>query len=59
MKAKKLNNLNDRVSNLHSISNSYLKVSVLLSSAFLQESKTVITFATANKRKVSNTQKTL
>ena len=40
-----INNLNIRVRNLHSISNSYLKVSGLLSSAFLQESKTVTNFA--------------
>ena len=50
---KDLNYLNDIVRNLHSISNSYLKVSVLLSSALLQESKTVTNFATVNKRKVN------
>ena len=51
---KDINYLNDIVCNLHCISNSYLKVSVLLSSAFLQESKTVANFATVNKRKVNN-----
>lgn len=52
-KRKKLNNLNDRVCNLHSISNGYLRVSVLLSSAFLQELDTVDNFATVNEIKVS------
>ena len=47
---KDINYLNDIVCNLHCISNSYLKVSVLLSSAFLQESKTVTNFATVNKK---------
>ena len=50
---KDLNYLNDIVRNLHSINNSYLKVSVLLSSAFLQESETITNFATVN-RKISN-----
>ena len=49
-KRKELNNLNVGVRNFHSISNSYLKVSVLLSGAFLQESKTVTNFATVNKK---------
>ena len=50
-KRKELNNFNDRVRNLHIISNSYLKVSGLLSSAFLQESETVTNFATVTKEK--------
>ena len=50
---KELNNLNGRVCNLHSISNGYLRVSVLLSSAFLRELETVGNFATVNEIKVS------
>ena len=40
---------------MHCISNGYLRVSILLSSAFLRELETVGNFATVNEIKVSNT----